>query len=112
MDQQIAEVVVGALADTDQPDLAAARALPRHEPDPSRELAAVLELPAIADARHQRRRDYRTDAWYPADAPAEFALPAQRDELVIKLMQPCLNPANSSASVAKMDASLPSPASA
>jgi hypothetical protein len=90
MDQQIVKIAVGALADIDQPDLAAARTQPRHEPDPSRELAAVLELPAIADARHQRRRDHRTDAWYTADAPAEFALPAQREELVIELMQPCL----------------------
>jgi hypothetical protein len=89
----MAEEAVGTHADPDQPDLAAARALPGHESDPSRELATVLELPAVADARHQRRRDYGTDAWHTADAAAEFALPAQYDELVIEFLQPWLQPA-------------------
>ena len=49
-------------------------------------------MPAITDARHQRRRDHRTDAWYNAHPPAGLALPAQCDELVIEITQPSVHP--------------------
>ena len=49
VDQEGAQVNIPALTDTKQGRLAAARVLPRDEPEEGRELPAVLEVSGIAD---------------------------------------------------------------
>src|SRR5499427_700165 len=56
MDEEGPEVYVPAFTDPKQPWLAARGMLPRHQADPRRKLAPILERAGIADRRDQGRR--------------------------------------------------------
>lgn len=74
MDQQRTYVAVAAFADAEQPGSAAARSLLRHEAQPSRELAAILEAGPVTDSGDQCRRRYRANAFDLAEALARLAI--------------------------------------
>jgi hypothetical protein len=77
VDHERAQVAVAALADAEQPGAAASRSLPRHEPQPCRELPAVAEACPVAHRGHQRRRRDRPDAFDPADTLADLVRPEE-----------------------------------
>src|SRR5690606_7815066 len=62
VDQHGSQVRVAAFAHTQQRGLAAAGVLARHNAEPSCELAAVVEVPGIANAGYQCRRGQWADA--------------------------------------------------
>jgi hypothetical protein len=62
MNQDLTQVAVSSLADTQEPGLAASGMLSGHESEPGCELPALAESAAVADRCHDGRRDQRTDA--------------------------------------------------
>jgi hypothetical protein len=61
-DEQSSQIRVAALGDVPEPRLAAARVLARDESEPGGELAAVLEVMAIANGGNQGRCSDGSDA--------------------------------------------------
>ena len=62
MDEDLAQVVVAALADPIESCLAAGRILARHDAQLSRELSALVEGCPVADRGYDCRCDQRSDA--------------------------------------------------
>ena len=54
MNQDLAQVDVATLADTQQVRLASCRVLPWHDPEPGRELPALAESRSVADRSNDR----------------------------------------------------------
>ena len=61
MDQQGAQVAVAALGDREHHGLVPGIAVTRHQPQIGAEVAAVFELPTVADGSDQRGGGERTD---------------------------------------------------
>jgi hypothetical protein len=60
--QNLAQVGVATLADTQKTGLASGRELPRHNPEPGRELTTLTEGGAVADGGDDSGGDDRSDA--------------------------------------------------
>ena len=62
VDQLLAQILVAALADTQQLRLAAGGELPRNQTEPGGQIAAVVKAFRVADGGDERRRDDRAEA--------------------------------------------------
>jgi hypothetical protein len=63
MDHQCAQIAITAFADTEQAGSLSTGSLFRHQAEPGRELAAVLEASSIAHGSDQGGCRHRTDAF-------------------------------------------------
>ncbi|ESY44741.1 hypothetical protein X744_31860 [Mesorhizobium sp. LNJC372A00] len=63
MDHQCAQIAIAALADAEQAGSPSTGSLFRHETEPCRKLAAVLEASSITYGSDQRCRGHRADTF-------------------------------------------------
>jgi hypothetical protein len=84
VDEQRSQVLVATLRDAHQNLAIATRELPGHKPDPGSEMAAILELGAIADRGDDRRGGLGTDALDLGDALAGRTIAEDAIDLLIE----------------------------
>ena len=84
MDQERAQVDVAALRDAAEPGLAAGGHLPRHQPEPGREIARAREVLRLADRRGQRGGVERADARDRRQPPRRRRGARHLDELAVE----------------------------
>ena len=73
MYEQCPQVLTAAFADPHHHPTITTRMLARHEPEPSRQMSAILEVGAIADCGDHRGSRFWSDASDPGDPLADRA---------------------------------------
>jgi hypothetical protein len=89
-DEQAPDVSVPLAADPAQALLPAGRPLPRHEPEPRRELASTAEDACIRNSRRDRRGDQRSDAGYGREPLADRVGLVSGGDLALEVLDPPL----------------------
>ena len=89
VDQLLAQILVAALADTQQLRLAAGGELPRNQTEPGGEIAAVVEAFRVADSGDERRCD-DPQAGDCRQSAGVFVLPCPLDELGVESRDPAI----------------------
>src|SRR5579863_5206872 len=86
MDQQLAEISVAALGDSDEPGLSPGRHLSRDATEPSRQIPPARECLAIADRGDQRSCIHRADPRYRGQSPCRPVLASPANEFRIQFV--------------------------
>ena len=90
VNQLLAQILVAALADTQQLRLAAGGELPRNQTEPGGQIAAVVKAFRVADGGDERRRDDRAEAGDRRQPPGVVVLLRPSNELGVESRDPAI----------------------